>query len=88
MESIDGAATSNFRLYKLAVEEAKKNGLSVILYGRDFRATGCLTKYPQYAAKSLDGGKGCNRPSESGPCVPEGTYVGAVMMNGDTFEAR
>jgi hypothetical protein len=91
-EGIEYLSDEYFRLYKLAVEEAKKNGLSAILYadhgGISGSAGGVLyTKYPQYAAKSLDMvEKDVTGPAKADLAIPEGTYVGAVMMNRDTFE--
>ena len=82
------AQTTNFKLYKVAVEESKKNGLSVMVYVSALSAGGLLyTKYPQYAAKSLDMvEKDVIGPAKADLTIPEGMYVGAVMMNRDTFE--
>lgn len=60
-----------FRYYKLAMEEAKKRGLEVVLYDDYSFPTGTVggqlfSKYPQYAAKSLDmTDAGHHRPSPS-----------------------
>jgi hypothetical protein len=80
-------ADENFRLYKVAVEEAKKNGLSVIVMVGNLSANGLFTKYPQYAAKSLFMvEEDVTGPAKADLAIPEGTYLGAVMMNRDTFE--
>src|SRR2546422_2768223 len=81
-----------FRLYRLAVEEAKKNGLSFVLYDDYEYPTGTVggqlyMKYPQYMAKRLDmiekDGAG---PAKVSLAIPDGTYIGAVLMNRDTHE--
>ena len=83
-----------FQVYGAAVEEAKKQGLSFVLYDDYAYPTGTVggqiySKYPQYMAKRLDmvelDGVG---PSKLSLAVPQGTYVGAVLMNRDTFERR
>src|SRR6266851_773465 len=73
-----------FRLYRLAVEEAKKNRLSFVLYDDYEYPTGTVggqlyMKYPRYMAKRLDmmerDGAG---PAKVSLAIPDGTYVGAV----------
>ena len=88
VEGIEYLSDGDFKLYKVAVEEAKKNGLSVMVFVGALSANGLLyTKYPQYAAKSLDMvEKDVTGPAKADLAIPEGTYVGAVMMNRDTFE--
>jgi putative intracellular protease/amidase len=81
-----------FRLYRLAVEEAKKNGLSFVLYDDYEYPTGTVggqlyMKYPQHMAKRLDMvEKDVAGPATVSLAIPEGTYVGAVLMNRDTHE--
>src|SRR5437868_434905 len=81
-----------FRLYKVALEEAKKQGLEVVLYDDYSFPTGTVagqlySKYPQHVAKSLE----MMEKDVTGPVkveleIPQGIYMGAVMMNRDTFE--
>ena len=81
-----------FRFYKIALEEAKKQGLEVILYDDYAFPTGTAggqprAKYPQYAAKNLDmTEKDVTGPAQAELAIPTGIYMGAVMMNRDTFE--
>jgi hypothetical protein len=74
-------------VYKAAVEEAKKEGMQVILYDDYVFPTGTVAgqfyqKFPQLMAKRLDKveankkGKGTLMIS-----FPEGTVLGAVLMN-------
>jgi hypothetical protein len=83
-----------FRLNRVLASEAKKHGLSVILYDDSSCSTGCLggqfnAKYPQYAAKSLEmAEKDATGPGRVELAIPKGIYLGAVMMNRDTFELR
>jgi hypothetical protein len=81
-----------FRLYKLAMEEAKKHGMQVVLYDDYAFPTGTVggqmySRYPQHMAKSLE----MTERDVTGPAkvelpIPMGIYIGAVMMNRDTFE--
>jgi hypothetical protein len=81
-----------FRLYNVALEEAKKQGLEVILYDDYAFPTGTAggqlaAKFPQHLAKGLN----MSEQDIAGPttleiAVPKGIYMGAVMMNRDTFE--
>jgi len=81
-----------FKYYRVALEEARKLGLEVVLYDEWRYPTGMVggqlyTKYPQYAAKSLEmAEKDVTGPVTAELTVPQGIYVGAVMMNRDTFE--
>ena len=81
-----------FRFYKIALEEAKKQGLEVVLYDDYAFPTGTVggqlrSKFPQYAAKSLDmTEKDVTGPAQAELAIPTGIYMGAVMMNRDTFE--
>ena len=81
-----------FRLYRVALEEAKKQGMEVILYDDYAFPTGTVggqlaAQYPQYLAKSLN----MSEQDAAGPArieiaVPKGIYIGAVLMNRDTHE--
>jgi hypothetical protein len=84
-----------FRLYRLAIEEGLKNNLPLrVLYDElqypSGMAGGLLySKYPEAAAKSLE----MVEKNAAGPAkvdlqipIPDGIYVGAVLMNRDTFE--
>jgi hypothetical protein len=79
-----------FRLYNLALEEAKKRGLEVILYDDYAFPTGTVAgqlaeKFPQHGAKSLNmSERDADGPTELTIPVPKGIYVGAVLMNRDT----
>jgi hypothetical protein len=81
-----------FRFYKLALEEAKKQGLEVILYDDYAFPTGTVggqmaSQFPQYAAKNLNmAEKDITGPASVELAIPQGIYVGSVMMNRDTFE--
>jgi alpha-L-rhamnosidase len=83
-----------FRLYNLALAEAKKSGLEVILYDDYAFPSGTAggqmaEKFPQHMAKSLN----MSERDAAGPAqleipVPKGIYIGAVLMNRDTHELR
>jgi alpha-L-rhamnosidase len=81
-----------FRFYNLALEEAKKQGLEVILYDDYAFPTGTVggqlaTAFPQHLAKSLNlSEQDASGPSKIEVAVPKGIYIGAVMMNRDTHE--
>ncbi|MEO8659648.1 MAG: glycosyl hydrolase [Bryobacteraceae bacterium] len=81
-----------FRLYRVAMAEAKRNGMSVVFYDDYEYPTGTVggqlfTKYPQYMAKRLDMvEKDVAGPARVELAVPEGIYVGAVLMNTRTHE--
>ena len=81
-----------FKLYDAGVQEAKKQGLEVVLYD-DYSfpsgtAGGLLySQFPQYVAKSLN----MTEQDVTGPkridlAIPEGIYMGSVLMNRDTHE--
>ncbi len=81
-----------FRLYKVGLEEAKKLGLEVILYDDYSFPTGTVggqlaTQFPQFLAKSLNmAEKDVTGPASVELTIPQGVYIGSVMMNRDTFE--
>ena len=81
-----------FRLYRVALEQARKHGLGVILYDEWMYPTGMVdgqlyAKYPQHVAKSLEmAEQNLTGPGRAELPVPGKLYVGAVMMNRDTFE--
>jgi hypothetical protein len=81
-----------FRFYKLAIDEAKKNGLEMILYDDYAFPTGTAggqmaTKFPQYMGKCLNiSEKDVTGPAKTEVAIPAGIYIGGVMMNRDTFE--
>jgi len=81
-----------FKLYDAGVQEAKKQGLEVVLYD-DYSfpsgtAGGLLySKFPQNVAKSLN----MTEQDVTGPkridlAIPQGIYMGSVLMNRDTHE--
>jgi hypothetical protein len=84
-----------FRLYRLAAQEGEKNNFPLrVLYDELQYPTGMAgglfyTRYPEYAAKSLE----ITEKNVVGPAnvelaipIPNGIYVGAVMMNRETLE--
>lgn len=81
-----------FRFYKLAMEEAKKHGMQVVLYDDYSFPTGTVggqmySKYPQFMAKSLEmTERDVTGPAKIELAIPQGIYMGAVMMNRDTFQ--
>jgi hypothetical protein len=81
-----------FRFYKIALEEAKKRGLEVMLYDDYSFPTGTVagqlySKYPQHAAKNLNMvEKDIAGPGRVEVEIPKGVYIGAVAMNRDTFD--
>jgi hypothetical protein len=81
-----------FKFYRLALEEARRNGLEVVLYDEWRYPTGMVNgqlyaKYPQHVAKSLEmAEKNVTGPGKAELPIPASLYVGAVMMNRDTFE--
>ncbi len=81
-----------FKLYDAGVQAAKKDGLEVVLYD-DYSfpsgtAGGLLySKFPQFAAKSLDmTEEDVTGPKKIDLAIPEGIYMGSVLMNMDTRE--
>jgi alpha-L-rhamnosidase len=81
-----------FRFYKLAIEEAKKQGLEMVLYDDYAFPTGTvggqmLANHPEYVAKNLNmTEKDVTGPASAELAIPQGFYMGAVLMNRDTFE--
>jgi alpha-L-rhamnosidase len=81
-----------FRLYKVALEEARKQGLEVILYDDYAFPTGTVggqmaSRFPQHVAKSLNmAERDVTGPASVELAIPQGIYIGSVMMNRDTFE--
>ncbi len=81
-----------FRLYRVALEEARKRGMRVILYDEWTYPTGIVAgqfyaNYPQHIAKSLEMvERNVEGPARVELEVPEKWYAGAVMMNRRTFE--
>ena len=81
-----------FELYDIGVQQAKKDGLEVVLYD-DYSfpsgtAGGLLySKFPQFAAKSLNmAEEDVTGPKKIDLAIPEGIYMGSVLMNLDTHE--
>jgi len=80
------------KFYRVAMEEARKNGMEAILYDDWAHPTGMVdgqiyAKYPQYMAKSLEMAEtNVTGPAKAELTTPGNHYVGAVMMNRDTFE--
>ncbi len=91
-QGVEFLSPEYFRLYRIALEEAKKQGLEVYLYDDYAFPTGTAggqlaAKYPQYMAKNLNmAEKDVTGPSKIELAIPKGIYIGAVMMNKDTFE--
>jgi hypothetical protein len=82
-----------FRLYRLAIEVGLSNNFPLhTLYDEWSYPSGIVgglfySKYPRYAAKSLEIAEtNVTGPAKVELSVPFGTYVGAVMMNRDTFK--
>jgi hypothetical protein len=81
-----------FKFYRTALDEARKNGMEVILYDDWAHPTGMVdgqifAKYPQYMAKSLEMAEtNVTGPAKAELTIPGNLYIGAVMMNRDTFE--
>jgi hypothetical protein len=81
-----------FRFYKIAMEEAKKQGLEVMLYDDYSFPSGTVagqlySQYPQYIAKNLHMvEKDASGPARVELTLPKGIYIGSVMMNLDTKE--
>jgi hypothetical protein len=81
-----------FRLYRVALEQARKHGMEVILYDEWTYPTGIVdgqfyAKYPHLTAKSLEMvERNAIGPGRVTLPVPDDLYVGAVMMNRETFD--
>ncbi|MCL4488966.1 MAG: hypothetical protein M1570_12660 [Chloroflexi bacterium] len=90
-DGIEYLSDDFFKFYRLAVEEAKKHGLEMLFYDDFEYPTGTVSgqlhkKYPQYMAKRLDKmEKDVSGPAHVVLSVPKGPYIGAVLMNRDTF---
>jgi alpha-L-rhamnosidase len=91
-QGVDFLSDEYFRFYKLAIEEAKRQGLEMVLYDDYAFPTGTvggqmLAKYPQYVAHNLNmSEKDVAGPASAELAIPQGIYIGAVLMNRDTFE--
>ena len=79
-----------FRFYRIALEEAKRRGLEVILYD-DYRfptgtAGGQMAlQYPRYLAKSLNMvEKDFPNRGSTELAIPQGIYIGSVLMHMDS----
>lgn len=82
-----------FKFYRLAIEEGlRKNFQLSTLYDEWNYPSGIVggqfyTKYPEYAAKSLElAEKNAAGPAKAELEIPKGAFVGAVLMNRDTHE--
>ena len=91
-DGIEYLSEEHFKLYKLAVEEAKKNELDIIVYDDYYFPTGTVAgqfymKHPEKMAKRLDmAEKDVVGPVKVTISIPDSMYIGAVLMNMDTFE--
>jgi len=82
-----------FRLYKLAIAEGMKHNFPMsTLYDEWNYPSGIVggqfySKYPELAAKSLEMvEKNVTGPQQVSLEIPQGIYIGAVMMNMDTYQ--
>jgi hypothetical protein len=80
-----------FKFYRMAIEEGLKNNFPLsTLYDEWAYPSGMVggwfyTKYPELAAKSLEiAEKNATGPGDAELAIPDGIYMGAVMMNLDT----
>lgn len=91
-DGVEYLSEEYFRLYRVALEEAAANGVSLVLYDENWHPTGIAAgqiaaKFPQYVGKSLEKiEKRVSGPATVELAIPPGTYLGAVLMNRDTFE--
>jgi len=58
-DGVEYLSEEYFRLYRVALEEAAANGVSVVLYDENWHPTGIAAgqiaaKFPQYVGKSLE----------------------------------
>jgi hypothetical protein len=89
---VDYLSDDYFKFYKVAINEAKKQGLEMVLYDDYAFPTGTVggqmvSKFPQYVAKNLNMvEKDVTGPVKTELAIPKGIYTGAVMMNRDNFE--
>jgi hypothetical protein len=82
-----------FRIYKVAIEEGLKNNFAVSTmydewnYPSGIVAGQFYSKYPEHAAKTLEMvEKNVTGPTTTSLNVPQGIYIGTVMMNMDTYQ--
>ena len=81
-----------FALYDTGVQQARKDGLEVVLYDDysfPFGTAGGLlySKFPQFAAKELnEAEQDVTGPKKIDLAIPDGIYMGAVLMNLDTHD--
>lgn len=82
-----------FRIYKLAVQEGLKDNFPVTtLYDEWNYPSGIVagqfySKYPEYCAKSIElTEKNMTGPANAVLSIPAGIYIGAVMMNRETYQ--
>lgn len=92
-DGIEFMSEEFFRLYRLAIEEGLKKQLPLnVLYDDYEYPTGTVAgqlymQYPQYMAKRLDmTERDVRGPAKIMLAIPKGIYIGAVMMNKNTFE--
>lgn len=81
-----------FRLYRAGLAEGKRDGLNAIFYDDYFFPTGTVCgqlykTHPEHMAKRLDmAEKDVAGPGKVALPIPPGIFVGAVLMNKQTFE--
>ncbi len=81
-----------FDLYEAVLDEGSKYGMQFSLYDENgfpsYTAGGYLAEqYPELTAKRLDKIEVAGKDGETLIlAIPEGTYMGAVLMNTDTYE--
>jgi hypothetical protein len=81
-----------FKLYDAGMQQAKKDGLEVVLYDDYSFPTGTAggllySQFPQYTAKSLNmAEQDITGPAKVDVAIPQGIYMGSVLMNRDTHE--
>lgn len=81
-----------FDLYEAVLEEGSKYGMQFSLYDENgfpsYTAGGYLAEqYPELTAKRLDKIEVAGKDGQTLIlAIPEGTYMGAVLMNTDTYE--
>ena len=91
-DGVEYLSEEYFRLYRVALEEAAANGVSLVLYDENWHPTGIAAgqiaaKFPQYVGKSLEKiEKRVSGPATVEIAVPAGTYLGAVRLNRETFD--
>lgn len=91
-KGIEFLSPDYFKLYDVAMQEAQKDGLKVVLYDDYAFPTGTAggllySEFPQYAAKSLDMvERDVTGPTKVDLAIPQGIYMGSVLMNLNTHE--